>query len=103
LKTKVKNLFKNIDKAEVNFTQSIKNLYKLKLSILNEENKNSEEFYLDGKLNKEVIPFYQEKLKLFRKAFDKDPSWYHWTASRYSIEQFRQAEKEIWLSGRKKK
>lgn len=68
-------LFKKIDLTEANMIKQIKNINELRLSILQEQVKRSDKFYLARKTKKEIIPIMKKHLFLFIKVYGKKPSW----------------------------
>jgi len=99
---KTQEIFKKIDLVEENLSQQIKKLSILKLTIINDKNKRSKKFYLDGMTKKEIMPILRERMKIYRKA-GINPSWYYSDHFNHSIDLFIKAEKQVWKNSKEDK
>lgn len=88
----IEAIFGKIDLVQAKISEQIKKLYQLKLSILQEQIKKSDKFYLSKATRKEIEPIMRRKLVMFREGFDRDPSWY--------VEQLSQTIENFWLNER---
>lgn len=80
--------------------EQILNYHKLHLSLLREKIRKSDKFYLARKTRKEIKPFMDEWMKVYRNAFGKFPHSYG--TGQNNIENFWLDQRTIWNKAHKK-
>jgi len=73
-----------------------KKYHELHLSLLVEKIKKADRFYLARARSKEIKTYMTEWLKVFVKAFGRNPSWYNPGQTSMNIENFWIDQRTIW-------
>ena len=100
------NLDKAIDRIPELIEKServIKKYHELHLSLLVEQIKKADKFYLARVKSKDIKPIMMKWVKLYREAFGKDPGWYYAGQASMNIENFWIDQRTIWNKAHGKK